>query len=145
MSKEQTSNSGAIRLFLGLVAGGFVSAAIADIRQGQFSEQTAGALVVGAVVTYISIKWERISAWLGPRFTQSATEVATNFRWWLAALFVLFIYLGAPGFIGAVLSSIHNNTLSKRISVSETDVARTGDKARGIGCPPLPTPSRQPE
>jgi hypothetical protein len=110
--------------------------AIAAIYRGDSVGHIVGGLSAGAIVSFVGFKWKTIKLRMGPRFTQIATNVATDFRWWLAWVFVVFIYLGMPSFIGAITRATRQQTAPVLRSASATDVARPNDKATALACPP---------
>jgi hypothetical protein len=139
------NNDAVVRAFIQVVAAALVSQAIAAFYSGESIERGAVGLGLGVAVSFIGFKWRAIKVRMGLRFSQIATNVATDFRWWLALIFIVFVYLGAPGFLGAVIQAIHQQTrdISRSTSVSATDTAATSDKGTAIACPPVPTPCKQ--
>jgi hypothetical protein len=101
MAEGPPSESGdaAVRNFIEMVALGFVLEAIAAFDRGESAERVIGGLAAGAAMSIAGFNWTKIKVRMDPRFTRVATNVATDFRWWLAGAFILFIYLGAPSFI----------------------------------------------
>lgn len=48
------------------------------------------------MLSALGVFWVRVRTWAGPHFTATATQTATDFRWWTATLLVLFVYSTGP-------------------------------------------------
>lgn len=99
---SSTPSDRPVKTFLDYVALGIIlEAASAFWRGDSFSRVVAG-FIGGGAVLLARYKWERLEATLGERFASTARNVATDFRWWIAPLLLLSLYVGTPTFIGAV-------------------------------------------
>ncbi len=99
----------AVRLLLELLAAAFFGVA-ADRLMSTGAAAAVLPFAVGIALFFGGIFWGRFAQRLGPRFTRTAGEVATDFRWWVLALLVLLLYVGAPGFgraLGMLFSRTH--------------------------------------
>jgi hypothetical protein len=47
--------------------------------------------IIGGVLAIFDWYWVRVSTWLGSRFAETASKVATDFRWWVVTALILFL------------------------------------------------------
>ena len=140
MSQSQPGNL-AVVTFIGMFASAFVGVAVEDMLRVNFITSIFP-LVTGMVLFLISLRWSQLAAALGPKFSQTAISVATDFRWWLTAIFLLFLYAGFPLWsdpsrtapvgnaggqneMASSTSSSPNTALEKTISKNAAPLART--------------------
>ncbi len=84
----------AVREFIGFFALGFVLAGVDILSRGGTWGKVCGFWVVGAVLSTVAFRWKWLKTKIGSRLVASLQQVASDARWWVAALLVFFIYLG---------------------------------------------------
>jgi len=97
MSEELPETAdGAIRGFVAL----FVLGAVLEGWSALHHDEIIRALKywgVGAMLSAIGVFWTRIRTLAGPRFSATASHVATDFRWWVVAvIFILSLLTLSP-------------------------------------------------
>jgi hypothetical protein len=88
----------AIRGFIAL----FLLGAVLEAWSAWHHDEIARALEywgVGAMLATLGVFWVKLREWAGPRFTASATNVATDFRWWVGAVTVILAFLTFSPFV----------------------------------------------
>lgn len=53
----------------------------------------------GGTSCRLGVFWVRLRVFVGPRFTATATSVATDFRWWVGAVISIFAFLTFSPFV----------------------------------------------
>jgi hypothetical protein len=91
----------AVSRFLDLCAAAFAGVA-ADFFMREGYQQAITPAAVAIAVFLGGVFWPRIAQTFGPRVATTAADVATDFRWWLAVLGLLFVYLAAPPIVTAI-------------------------------------------
>jgi len=82
----------AVQLFIGLIALGFACGGGEVIMQGEIVLGVVGFLVA-AFFSWASYKWIWLKSTIGGRLRDSIVEVATNAKWWVAFILLIFICL----------------------------------------------------
>jgi hypothetical protein len=77
------------------LAGSFFGAGAPSLMSGERG-QALPAYLIGGILFALAISWHWIKRLFGPALAASANKVASDFRWWLAVFFVLFLYVIAP-------------------------------------------------
>jgi hypothetical protein len=103
---SNTSSDKPVKTFLDYVALGLILEAASAFWRGEGWSRVGAGLVGGGAVLAAHYKWDWLKEKLGDRFTTTARSVATDFRWWLVPLFLLFIYVGSPTLISEVGKAI---------------------------------------
>ena len=85
----------AVRAFIGLFVLGSVLEGFAALHHDEMLV-AIGFFALGAILAIVDYFWKRIRARLGGRFAQTATNVATDFRWWVVCIIVVLALLGVP-------------------------------------------------
>lgn len=62
-------------------------------------------IVVGVCLFFVGYYWEKIGPRIGEKFAASATKIASDFRYWLAVIALLWAYMAVPDVITAVLGT----------------------------------------
>lgn len=101
MADESYFRKNPVSGFLDLVAAGFCVVS-ADAFMKNDYERAIIALSVGLIVFLIGIYWPRLERILAPSISEGALQVASDFRWWLAVIGLIFFYVAAPPIIDAV-------------------------------------------
>jgi hypothetical protein len=83
-----------------IVASSFVVGGTETLIKGEVRLAVVSYLA-GAAFFTASVFWRRLSLLVGPRISHTAYLVTTDFRWWMAAAFLLLLYVGYPSFMDA--------------------------------------------
>jgi hypothetical protein len=102
MGEAETNQAdAAVKWLLETLACGFIAEAIAAFFRPQYTVMVISG-VTGLLLAALGFGWAKMRPTLHKRLVSTATYVATDFRWWLAVLGVLFLYLGSPPIIDAL-------------------------------------------
>jgi hypothetical protein len=103
---SSTPSDKPVKTFLDYVALGLILEAASAFWRGEDWSRVVAGLIGGGAVLAAHYRWDWLKETLGDRFTTTARSVATDFRWWLVPLFLLFIYVGSPTLISEVGKAI---------------------------------------
>lgn len=57
--------------------------------------------LVGVAFFILGVSWHWLKQFVGQRFRDSVAKVSTDFRWWLAIAFIVFLYSAMPTIFGS--------------------------------------------
>ena len=94
MAESEQWSDDAVKEFLHLLALAVVLAAIEPLASGNplSVPRTIACAVVGAALTASGSGWRRLKSRIAPGFRLTVVSVASDFRWWLALLAVVYVY-----------------------------------------------------
>jgi hypothetical protein len=101
-----------VKTFLDYVALALILEAGSAFWRGENITRVFAGLVGGAVVLVAHYKWEWLKVQLGKRFEETAISVATDFKWWLAPILLLLLYVAWPIFAASVVRAPSSVTQS---------------------------------
>lgn len=81
----------AVRALIGLFILGCVLHGF-DVMRPEGIRSAVGWWIGASALGVFDWYWVRIKNWLGPRFAETANNVATDFRWWVAPLLLVVTY-----------------------------------------------------
>ena len=96
--EEVASSDWPVKTYLDYVALGLILEAVAALWRGESITRVVPGFVGGAVVLTAHYRWDWLKVQLGKRFEETAISVATDFKWWLAPILLVFLYVGWPLF-----------------------------------------------
>jgi hypothetical protein len=110
----------AVQIFIGLIALGFACGAGDVILHGEILLGGLGFLVA-AFFSWVAYKWLWLRSTIGDQLRDSVVAVATNAKWWMVLILLIFACLYVPPFLrGSVLlqnfSSVMKSPSTGRIS-----------------------------
>jgi hypothetical protein len=83
-----------VRALIVLIAGAFLSAGVQFAMTPNFSRTTTiASLVVGGLFFLVGFYWPRLAPDLNVKFVETARSVASDFRWWLAVVGCIWLYM----------------------------------------------------
>jgi hypothetical protein len=91
-----------VKTFLDYVALALILEAGSAFWRGESIGRVVAGLIGGGLVLVAHYKWDWLRTQLGHRFEETAISVATDFKWWLAPILLLFLYVGWPTFTASV-------------------------------------------
>lgn len=95
MDEPSTRHRLAIPAFLDLLAAAFGGVAADAFFRGEYGKMV-GAGIACLFFFVLGLSWNRLAPSLGKRLISTASQIATDFRWWLAVAFLLFVYFAVP-------------------------------------------------
>lgn len=109
-----------------VLAGTFFSVGIDAIMKGDLGRAVIPC-ILGLALFLSGSFWQSLKTTLGPRIAQTVTGVASDFRWWLAILLLLFLYLGSPRIMESIGSLLRHPGVEDGASVLITPVTPTSN------------------
>jgi hypothetical protein len=122
-----------VKTFLDYVALGLILEAAAAFWRGENLGRVLAGLIGGAAVLGAHYRWDWLKETLGERFASTARNVATDFRWWLLPVLLLFIYVAGPTLITELRKPAAPASAPTTVETTSQPTPDTGPTAYRLG------------